>query len=227
MTWQTTVDQLNPPERALLEELAWLAPEPIPVSLLDSVEAGDALNGLVSWSLAKWSADREAFSIHRLVQEIARQRLCTEEQQSALERALELVDGKLPSALWDQQGWQLWENIAPHCRALLARVRDHTLEPKATRMMNQLALWLHNRAEYGEAETLYRRALAIDGKSLGPFHPDIATRLNNLASLLQDTDRLAEAEPFYRRALAIDEKALGPTHPGVATDLNNLALLGS
>ena len=67
-----------------------------------------------------------------------------------------------------------------------------------------------------EAEPLYRRALAINEKSLGPEHPDIALNLNNLAELLRATNRLAEAEPLYRRALAIDEKSFGPEHPNVA-----------
>ena len=70
-----------------------------------------------------------------------------------------------------------------------------------------------------------RRALAIDEKSYGPDHPNVAIRLNNLAKLLQDTNRLAEAEPLMRRALAIDEKSYGPDHPNVAISLNNLARL--
>jgi tetratricopeptide (TPR) repeat protein len=70
-----------------------------------------------------------------------------------------------------------------------------------------------------------RRALAIDEKSLGPEHPDVARDLNNLAALLLATNRLGEAEPIMRRALAIDEKSLGPDHPRVATGLNNLAEL--
>ena len=70
-----------------------------------------------------------------------------------------------------------------------------------------------------------RRALAIDEKSFGPGHPDVARDLNNLADLLQATNRLAEAEPLKRRALAIDEKSFGPDHPDVARDLNNLAVL--
>ena len=74
-----------------------------------------------------------------------------------------------------------------------------------------------------EAEPLYRRALAIDERSYGPDHPDVAIRLNNLAELLQATNRLAEAEPLDRRALAIDERSYGPDHPDVAIDLNNLA----
>ena len=62
-----------------------------------------------------------------------------------------------------------------------------------------------------------RRALAIDEKSFGPEHPDVATDLNNLAQLLQATNRLAEAEPLMRRALEIDEKSYGPEHPNVAS----------
>ena len=131
----------------------------------------------------------------------------------------------LPSPDWDQKGWRLWEQLAPHCRNLLNRLGDHVLEPKATRIMNDFALWLNNRAEYGEAERLYRRALAIDKKSFGPEHPNVARGLNNLAGLLSATNRLAEAEPLYRRALAIDEKSFGPEHPKVATGLNNLAAL--
>jgi tetratricopeptide (TPR) repeat protein len=73
------------------------------------------------------------------------------------------------------------------------------------------------------AEPLYRRALAIDEKALGPEHPSTAISLNNLGSLLKARGDLAGAEPLYRRALAIDEKALGPDHPYTAVDLDNLA----
>jgi tetratricopeptide (TPR) repeat protein len=262
VTWQTTIEELSQSERKLLNILAWLAPEPIPLSLLegnivDGADARDALAGLASWSLARWMADEDGFTIHRLVQEITRQRLpdsrerdapksvvavwkfavqwlickitrlrlLNSEKDKALDSAIALLDRALPSPKWDQKGWQLWEQLSPHCRTLLNRIRDHVLEPKATRIMNQLALWFDNCAEYGEAEPLYRRALAIYEKSFGPDHPNVATGLNNLALLLSATNRLAEAEPLYRRALAIDEKSFDPDHPKVATGLNNLASL--
>ena len=90
--------------------------------------------------------------------------------------------------------------------------------------LNNLAVLLLATNRYPEAEPLMRRALAIDEKSLGPDHPDVARDVNNLAELLRVGNRLAEAEPLYRRALAIDEKSFGPEHPNVATS-NNLALL--
>ena len=81
----------------------------------------------------------------------------------------------------------------------------------------------HQPARRGRAAD--RRALAIDEKSFGPEHPNVATSLNNLAAIARATNRLAEAEPLYRRALAIDEKSFGPDHPNVAIRLNNLAQL--
>ncbi len=78
---------------------------------------------------------------------------------------------------------------------------------------------------YGQAESLYKRDLAISEKKLGPDHPEIATTLSNLAVLYGTQGRYVEAESLHKRALAIEEKKLGLDHPGVATTLNNLAAL--
>jgi tetratricopeptide (TPR) repeat protein len=190
---------------------------------MGEVDARDVFDGLTSWSLARWATDGDEFTVHRLVQEITRQRLSNYEINNALALALGLLDARLPSHEWDEKGWQLWERLAPHCRTLLNHLRNHVLEPTATMIMNQLALWLRNRAEHGEAEPLFRRALAVDEKSFGPEHPNVARDLNNLAELLRATNRLAEAEPLMRRALGIDQESFGPDHHNVATDLNILA----
>jgi TPR repeat protein/CHAT domain-containing protein len=91
--------------------------------------------------------------------------------------------------------------------------------------LNRKALALEGQGHYAGVEPLYRQALAIREKTLGPDHLDVAVSLNNLAALYEDLGRYAEAEPFYQRALAIREKALGPDHPDVAVSLNNLAHL--
>jgi Tetratricopeptide repeat len=69
-----------------------------------------------------------------------------------------------------------------------------------------------------------RRALAIDEKSYGPEHPNVARDLNNLAKLLQATNRLAEAVPLIRRALVILLKFTRTTthlHPGLRKVFGN------
>jgi hypothetical protein len=67
-------------------------------------------------------------------------------------------------------------------------------------------------ANLAGAGPLYKRALAIREKMLGPEHLDTAISVNNLARLLQAQDDQAGARPLFERALAIREKALGPEH---------------
>jgi hypothetical protein len=75
------------------------------------------------------------------------------------------------------------------------------------------------------AEPLHVRALAIQERSLGPDHRDVAVSLNNLAILYESLGRYGGSEPLKKRALAIREATLGPDHPEVAQGLNNLASL--
>ena len=101
-------------------------------------------------------------------------------------------------------------------RALAMDERATARSSRCGESLNNLARLLQATNRLAEAEPLMRRALAIDEKSFGPDHPDVAIGLNNLAQLLQATNRLAEAEPLMRRALAICEKSFGPDHPEVA-----------
>jgi tetratricopeptide (TPR) repeat protein len=90
---------------------------------------------------------------------------------------------------------------------------------------NQEAVILQAAGHFAEAEPLFKRALAIREKALGPDHRWVATSLNNLAELYRAQGRYAEAEPLHKRALSIRTKMLGPDHPYVAVSLGNLASL--
>ena len=102
---------------------------------------------------------------------------------------------------------------------------DQGPEKLATQMNNFACFLQEKRALYRKAEPLYRQALAINQKALGPEHPDTANSLNNLAMVLEAQGRLAEAEPLYRQALAIYQKTLRPEHLTTANSLNNLSTL--
>jgi len=98
-------------------------------------------------------------------------------------------------------------------------------DPRLTVTLNNLAGLYWDRGNYGAAEPLYERSLAIREKALGPNHPDVAQSLNSLAVLYWAQGNYGAAEPLYMRSLTIREKALGPDHPDVATSLNSLAVL--
>jgi tetratricopeptide (TPR) repeat protein len=91
--------------------------------------------------------------------------------------------------------------------------------------LNNLARVYEPLGRYGEAEGLYKRALAIREEALGADHPDVAQALNNLANVYKDQGKYGEAEALHKRALTIREKALGANHLDVAQSANNLAVV--
>ncbi len=72
--------------------------------------------------------------------------------------------------------------------------------------LNNLALLYDAQGKYADAEPLYKRALAIVEKALGPEHPHVATSLENYAALLRKTGRGHEAAKMEARAKAIRAK---------------------
>jgi tetratricopeptide (TPR) repeat protein len=257
VTWETTFAQLIEPEQRLLEVLAWLAPEPIPEFLFEAAplrqaipDIREALAGLAGYSLVRFETAREAFLVHRLVQEITRgrwrrnpsskikgllQRLVQEiaygwwvpaaESTSALQVAVAAVDAVSANDPQDIRTWGVWTLLAAHVETVARHADAAKIAGATARLMDRLGLYLSARGQFRAAEPLFRRALAIDEGNSDPDHPTVAIRLNNVAELLRATNRMHEAEPLFRRALAIDERSYGPDHPSVAIKLTNLGML--
>ena len=57
-----------------------------------------------------------------------------------------------------------------------------------------------------ESANLFKRALAIDEKALGPLHPDLIVVMENNADVLSKLNRAPEAEKLRIRATAIKAK---------------------
>ena len=234
ITWQTSFEQLAEPARRLLQRLAWLAPEPIPESLLAVPIAGpeateadpfDALAELKSYSLVTRAADAPYFSVHRLVQEVTRRGPHDDPSHCRLAEALNWVNDAFTGDSMDVRNWPALDPLAPHAQAVAVYADQAGIADPAARLLNQVGLLLLQKAQYADAEPLLRRALAIFEASFGADHPNVARGLSNLALLLRATNRLADAEPLLRRALASDEASFGANHPEVAIRLNNLATL--
>ncbi len=236
-TWATSVAPLSPESRRLLERLAFLAPDPVPDSLLDVAVPGEAPDydayearaGLYAYSLISGVTAEDGgapgFVVHRLVQDFDRRAMSDERRAQALREALGWVNAAFIGNPDDVRNWPILDPLAPHALAVARHADQAELAEPTARLFNRLGLMIRAKADYDQAEPLLRYALAIDEKTYSPDHPNVATGLNNLARLLQAKKRFAEAEPLFRRALAIDETSHGPNHPNVAIRLNNLALL--
>ena len=113
-----------------------------------------------------------------------------------------------------------------HAHQWMSYYQDHRTgpDPEADRISDSLNVTLLTKqASALQSESLFRQALALAQRTLGPDHPDTAGAMNNLASLLESQGNYTEAEPLYRRSLEICEKKLGPTDPHTAMALDNLA----
>ena len=94
--------------------------------------------------------------------------------------------------------------------------------PETAAVVGELGSVADSLGRYGDAETSYRRALAIYEKSYGAAHPDVALMLNNLSVTAIRQSRHADAESLLKRVLDIQEAAYGPTHPRTQLALGNL-----
>src|SRR5262249_9741218 len=147
-------------------------------------------------------------STHRLVQAILKGSMDAQTQRQYAERMVKAINQAFPDVA-DYRNWPRCQQYLPHAQVCAALIATWEFAfPEAGRFLNEISTYLYYRAQYAEAEPLYKRAIAIDEKALGPEHPDLATWLNNLAELYRNQGKYAEAEPLYKRAIAIDEKAL-------------------
>ncbi|MEI7462550.1 MAG: tetratricopeptide repeat protein, partial [Pirellula sp.] len=235
VTWQTTIDQLGKPERILLDLLAWVAPEPVPLSVFGDysllptdVNWGKdfpvAIGNLADYSMVRWNIEKNSVTVHRVVQEILRSRQSISVEN--LKRVLGIIEAAIPNgAPSDVRVWPAWEPIQAHVEfTALAAEAKGIFSPTAW-LMGELGTLLSAKALHREAENLERRALAMDEKEFGEQSFEVALRLNNLAQTLQATNRLLEAEPLMARVVSILEKSLEENHPNVAIAINNLAQL--
>jgi tetratricopeptide (TPR) repeat protein len=236
-TFGLAIEQVGHPHaEALLASFAFLAPERIPLDLLvdvvtDEDDRAEAIGALAGVSLVEhdFTGERPAVSVHRLVQAAMRTRLA--EQQTAADNA-ERVTGALAQAFpelahGNPEVWPQCTELLPHALALFEHYRTgkQPIPESGGTLFDSAAGYLHARGAYGEAEPLFRAAVATRERVHGRGETRTAISLGNLALLLQETGRVQEAEALYREVIATEEKTLGHEHPDLARSLNNLANL--
>ena len=241
-TWELSfqeVERCSPPAAALLNLCAFLAPDDIPLDIVqqapklpeplaeaasDAVQFGDAIGALRRFSLVSRSGD--VLSVHRLVQAVTRERLAQEARKLWAAAAARSVNRAFPLESYDVRTWPVCSRLLPHALAAADHAEPLKVAADETgRLLNQAGLYLRGRAEFARARACFERALKIDEAAYGPEHPNVAASVNNLGLVLRDQGELAGARACFERALKAAEAAYGPEHPNVATVVNNLGLV--
>lgn len=208
----------------ILTFAACFAPDSIPDELLrqrvdDEPALDEALGTLDRLSLLAFSDGSRTYTMHRLVQAVARDTMGAG-RLAWQERAVAAAEAAFPEV--EFANWPQCERFLPHARAALDGLPRDADKHLAGSLANRCALYLWQRGEYDAAEPLARRALAIREK-LDNASADVAQSLQNLAIVHYHQGRVAETISLLTRALVISEQTYGCDHPNVAHALNNLA----
>jgi tetratricopeptide (TPR) repeat protein len=239
-TWEISFQKVeleSPLGSELLNLCTFLAPNDIPITLLkkvarylpetlvsaikDPMEFDDAIATIVNYGLIQ--AFHDSISVNRLVQAVWKNRLTKETKEKWAEAAVCLINDVFPLDVSEVNNWPECSRILPHGLAALEYAEDiGVAKETAIRLMNQIGLYLKERAEFVMAKSLLERALASSERLYGPNHPIYAELINNLGSILWDTGDLKGAKQFLEIALKINERLYGADHPKTANILNNL-----
>ena len=151
--------------------------------------------------------------------------LAAEQAGHDMARAEAMVHYLFVAATWGEESSD-FENIAAMAEALVARVAPESR--LQGQLFNNLAIRHDMRQRSADAESMYRRSLALLERVLGQGHPEVAFLRVNLGSYLLDRGHFSEAEKFLRDALSQIVSALGESHPNVYISRLQLAdaLLG-
>lgn len=243
-TWKATIAKLTPEAQAILRLCSFMAPTPIPISVLvnsvdeilaevigpvsrdgtDEAFVRKHIQQLRSYSIV--SGDGKAIQLHPLVQTVERLHFEEVNRSGKIhERVVQILKRETSVDAADVTNWPTLESLKSHALAAVG-FAEHTkaLPNVCGGLLAQIGILELKSGRFATSGELFRRALTMDEQSFGSEHPYIARDLNNLASFLMAANRLTEAEPLLRRAFVIDVKSFGPEHPTVARDLNNLAL---
>jgi hypothetical protein len=236
--WALSLERLrceDPAAVRLLELAAFLAPEPVPLTLFsdraelldeplrsaaaDPDALADTVGALVGYSLARRSSD--GFQLHRLVQAVIRQQLPPDRQQATAERVLALLAAAAPGDPEDPASWAGYARLAPHLLAT-APLGDH--DPASRRLVLDTIRYLqvHRDSHAGRAvgEPLLDRWRAI----LGPDHPDTLAAAARLTIALISVDEVEPARLLGEDTLQRSRRVLGPDHPTTLLAAAALAL---
>ena len=194
-----------------------------------SLDAGEALNSLVEFSVCQFSEDGAKATLHRLQGRVIRENWKNEpkEQAHAEEDAIGLLTSVDTTRVRNPKNGDRRQDVldlADQLRAISEQNYSHALFSDP-RFGDILPSALHHARELGAPQAAIALSGAVDhlGKILGEDHPQTLIARNNLAGAYESAGRLGEAIPLYEQVLADRVRVLGDDHPHTLTSRGNLA----
>ncbi|MGW5032039.1 FxSxx-COOH system tetratricopeptide repeat protein [Streptomyces nigra] len=228
----------GPTAATLLDRLAFLAPEPIPlgsdpavgpprfgVRLGDTATAALAVRKIVTLGLAR-HADN-SLQMHRLVHTLLRARLPQEEHGVIHHAAEELLATITLGDPDTPESWPEYGMIVPHVRELLssaAALPGPQLDADGFRaLVLKVQRYLYFSGQSRSAVDICRITRESWTERLGPDHPDTLNSGYNLASNLFELGEYAQAKDVDQDVWERRCRVLGMDHPDTIRSAHQLA----
>ncbi|MEO3781277.1 tetratricopeptide repeat protein [Micromonospora sp. B11E3] len=235
-TWHVTVEALtdeDPAAGRLLDLIAYLAPDEIPLDLLhapgaDPWDVEDTVALVASYSMV--SRRPAGIAVHRLVQTMTRASHSGPEHARAAATAVTAAapDGDPETFV---PGWRQWSRLAAHVDALAGHLtsidmlrQDTGLLLTAAALFNRCAIYHRGQGRYHTAVSLFEQSFAIRTRHLGPDHPGTLTSWYGLGGGYWSIGRYAECLAIGEATLAARRRVLGAEHPDTLRNASNIAV---
>jgi tetratricopeptide (TPR) repeat protein len=222
----------------LLNLFSFMAPDDIPIKVVldgagqlpdslsetvaDDLLLDDALETLLRYSLIYKTGN--SVSVHRLVQDVTRDRLNDDEKKAWALAAVKLVNFSFPPDSDDPKTWDMCVRLLQHALVTTGHAESMGIaEDSVFTLLTRSGDYLGRRYDFVRGKAVLNRALEL-GKSLyGEKHPNIANCFYNLGKIHLKNYELDEALKCFDNALEIDRDYYGENNPVVARDLIKLA----
>lgn len=199
-TWNVSIRRIRQESEDaadLMNLLAYLAPEDIPLELLEAgavdlpknlpsafsstVKVQSIVRALTRYSLVE---ERNGLlNVHRLVQAVVRDHLLSDEQRLWLSAALKLtgVNGSFIFDYTSPKTWRQCTIILPHALSVVDHAEQISLDPEAvSELLYKIGLWYGHNSQTVESVVSLRRALKIRETYADPMDSSLAPLLTNL-----------------------------------------------
>ncbi|MEV4080625.1 tetratricopeptide repeat protein [Nonomuraea fuscirosea] len=231
-TWvlsRERLDTVSPLAVHLLGLLACYAPESLPCTVLEGLNAVDglavdeALALLASYTLITVTSSPDSLptgrpedliSMHRLVQATILHGLADDERTRLRRQAADLLQAACPATPEALRTWDMYRRLLPHACAVLA--------PDSPGL-RQVLRYLHASGDHANALAIQRRMHTHYHRTAGPDHPDTLIARANLAFYTGKVGSVAAARDELARVLLVIERVLGTDHPDTLATRHELA----
>jgi tetratricopeptide (TPR) repeat protein len=233
-SWAVAFDRLaedDPAALQLLKLLAWLAPEPVPLSLITNhpehlparlarVAADPLALARTTATLRRRALTRntpETVLLHRVPAALLRAR----DTESAA-TAVRLLSAAMPREICNNlDAWADWRQLLPHVLAVTDSARDHDQVPE---LLDGAASYLQYRGQPRTALPLFERAYRERRDRFGDDHPDTLLSAGHLAFDLRVLGELERARELYTDTLERSRRVSGRDDPNTLTVASNFAV---